>query len=1307
LTGTVQDAFTNTVTSNVSTITFIDSSGAGAVTGLTSLAAVNGVATDTVTGLTAGPVVVDAAGDSFTSNTVTITVNPAPNITTTSLPGATKTGAYSQTVVGTGGVTPYVWSLSAGALPSGLTLNSSTGVISGTVPSGGASSSFTVKMVDAQGVSDTQPLTITVNAVPTITAATLATATDTQSAYSQTLATTGGTTPFTWTVSSGALPSGLSINATTGVISGAVGASATTQAFGVTLTDANGVTATQSFTINVNAAPNITTLTLPGATKTGTYAQTLVATGGTTPLAWSISSGILPAGLTINAATGVISGTVSNSAVSETFVATVTDSNGVSDTQSLTIIVNGAPSITTLTLPGATKTGTYSQTVAGTGGTTPYTWSISSGILPTGLAIAPSTGVISGTVNAGATTQTFTVKLTDADGVTATQSYTITVNAVPTISTTSLATATDTQTGYSQTLVGAGGTTPYVWTLTTGILPAGLTLNASSGLISGTLSASAVTEPFTVTLTDADGVIVTKALTITVNAAPNITTTTLPGVTKGTVYPSQTLTLTGGTSPFTWSSTGSLPPGITLSSAGVISGTDSTTTGTYSFTAIVTDSNGVSDTQALSITVNAAPSVSTSTLPAATQTQTTYSQTLTGTGGTTPYTWTLTTGILPLGLNLSSGGVINGTVSATAVTEPFTVTLTDADGVTATKALSITVNTVPNITTTSLPDATQGQTTYSQSLVVTGGTSPFTWTKTGTLPTGLTLSSGGVITGTVTATPAVYSFTAIATDSNGVSDTQSLTITVAAAPNITTLTMPDATEGKAYGSHTLTLTGGTSPFTWSSTGTLPPGITLSSAGVISGTDSTTNGIYSFSAVVTDVNGVSDTQALTITVNAAPSVTTTSLAGATQTEVGYSQTLAGSGGTTPYTWTETGTMPTGLTLSTGGVISGTVTASANTYSFTVTLTDAYGATATKALSIVVKAAPSITTTSPLATATDNQTTYSQTLTGTGGQTSYVWTLASGTLPSGLNLSSGGVINGTLSGSATSQTFTVTLTDANGAAVSKSLTINVNAAPNITTGSLPDVTKGFAYGNQTLTETGGTGTLTWSLSSGPLPTGLTLSTGGVISGTETGNANSYPIAVKVTDANGVSDTQALTIMVNAVPTVSTTSPLPAATQTEIGYSQTLTETGGTSPFTWSETGAMPAGLSLSSGGLISGNVGAGAVTETIVAEVTDADGATATKSLLITVNVPPNITSTSPLTGATHGHPYSVTLNETGGTSAFTWSETGALPAGLNLNASTGIISGTETGADNTYNFTAKVTDANGVTDTQALSITVTG
>jgi len=224
---------------------------------------------------------------------------------------------------------------------------------------------------------------------------------------------------------------------------------------------------------------------------------------------------------------------------------------------------------------------------------------------------------------------------------------------------------------------------------------------------------------------------------------------------------------------------------------------------------------------------------------------------------------------------------------------------------------------------------------------------------------------------------------------------------------------------------------------------------------------------------------------------------------------------------------------------------------------------------------------------------------------------------------------------------------------------------------------------------------------------LPTGLTLSTGGVISGTETGNANSYPIAVKVTDANGVSDTQALTIMVNAVPTVSTTSPLPAATQTEIGYSQTLTETGGTSPFTWSETGAMPAGLSLSSGGLISGNVGAGAVTETIVAEVTDADGATATKSLLITVNVPPNITSTSPLTGATHGHPYSVTLNETGGTSAFTWSETGALPAGLNLNASTGIISGTETGADNTYNFTAKVTDANGVTDTQALSITVTG
>ncbi len=116
------------------------------------------------------------------------------------------------------------------------------------------------------------------------------------------------------------MPSGLTLNACTGVISGTVGASALSETFTVKVVDANGVSATKSLTINVNLKPSISPSTLPGATKTGTYSQTLSTSGGTTPFGtWSITSGSLPAGLTLNATTGVISGTVLSTAVSENF----------------------------------------------------------------------------------------------------------------------------------------------------------------------------------------------------------------------------------------------------------------------------------------------------------------------------------------------------------------------------------------------------------------------------------------------------------------------------------------------------------------------------------------------------------------------------------------------------------------------------------------------------------------------------------------------------------------------------------------------------------------------------------------------------------------------------------------------------------------------------------------------------------------------------------------------------------------------------------------------------------------------------
>ena len=473
-----------------------------------------------------------------------------------------------------------------------------------------------------------------------------------------------------------------------------------------------------------------------------------------------------------------------------------------------------------------------------------------------------------------------------------------------------------------------------------------------------TTAAGNGTHTLTAVARDAAGNTTTSSgVTVTVsNVAPpplNITTTALPAATVGTAY-GQTLAATGGTTPYTWSlATGTLPPGLSLSGGGVLSGTP-TTAGSFSFTAQVTDSVGATDTQALSVTVNALPplNITTTSLPAATV-GTAYSQTLAATGGTTPYTWSLASGTLPAGLSLSGGGVLSGTPT-TAGSFSFTPQVTDGIGATDTQPLSLTVSAPLNITTTSLPAATVG-TAYSQALAATGGTTPYTWSlATGTLPPGLSLSGGGVLSGTPT-TAGSFSFTVRVTDSASATDTQPLSVTVSAPPNITTTSLPAATVGTAY-SQTLVATGGTTPYTWSlAAGSLPPGLSLNGA-VLSGTP-TTAGTSNFTVRVTDNVGATDTQALSLTVNAPPpvNITTTSLPGGT---VGapYSQTLAATGGIAPYTWSlSSGTLPPGLGLSVGGVLGSSPT-TAGTYTFTVQVTDNIGATDTQVLSLTVSTTP---------------------------------------------------------------------------------------------------------------------------------------------------------------------------------------------------------------------------------------------------------------------------------------------------------------------------------------------------------------
>lgn len=329
---------------------------------------------------------------------------------------------------------------------------------------------------------------------------------------------------------------------------------------------------------------------------------------------------------------------------------------------------------------------------------------------------------------------------------------------------------------YSASVSGSGSLPPYTWSVTPA-LPANLSLDATTGAITGTpITAGATTLTFTLHDSLSPPQTVQKSLTLTIHPPPaalSITTTSLPNGTVGQAY-NQPVLATGGTGPLTWSivvpGTGTLPPPLGINPmTGVISGTP-TATGTFLFTVQVADTAGQVVTRALSITINlpAPPTITTpSPLPGGTVGQP-YSQTLTATGGTPPLAWSKT-GSLPANLTLSPTGTISGTPTITG-TSSFTVTVTDALSQSATKTFSLTISAAPpplTITTTSLPNASVGK-TYNPQLQNSGGVAPFIWSVAPPLPTGLSLNtSNGKISGTPAAgTAGTYSLTFTVLDSS-------------------------------------------------------------------------------------------------------------------------------------------------------------------------------------------------------------------------------------------------------------------------------------------------------------------------------------------------------------------------------------------------------------------------------------------------------------------------------------------------------------------------------------------------------------
>jgi hypothetical protein len=888
--------------------------GTGGTGAYTYVWAPSGGTSATASGLIAGTYTVTVKDANLCQATQSFTITePAALTATTAQTNVLCNGGTtgSASVVVSGGTTgyTYVWS------PSGGTAASATGLTAG---------NYSVLITDANGCTLTKNFTITQPGALVVTAGTQNNVSCNGGANaSATVNVTGGTTPYSYDWN------GTPIGDSTATISGLSAGTYT-----ATVTDANGCTGTQSFTITQPAALAVTTSqTNVSCFGASNGSATVAVTGGTGAYTYLWA----PSGGTAATASGLAVGT---------YTVTIKDVNLCQTIQSFTITSTQALAVTPAQTNVSCNGGTNgSATVAVTGGTGTYTYAWA----PSGGTAATASGLVTGT---------YTVTITDGNGCTATQSFTITQPAVL------AATATQTNvlcngasTGTAGVTV-SGGTSPYTYLWA----PSGGTAATATGLTAGT---------YTVTIKDANLCQITQSFTIT---QPTALTATAGAQTNllcnGASNGSATVNATGGTGAYTY---------LWAPSGGTAATATGLTAGTYTVT--VKDANLCQATQSFTITQPTALTATTTQTNILCFGAATGSATVSATGGTGAYTYAWA----------PSGGTAATATALAAGT--YTCTITDANGCILTKTVTITQTPLLIVNGSSNNISCNGTANGVASVSVTGGTAPYTYSwapsgGTGAVATGL---SGGTYTCTVT-------------DANGCIKTRTFTILEQTSITVTSIKTNILCHGATNGSATVSATGGVPNYSYAwSTGAGGPTLT----GLAEGT---------YTCTVTDALGCSVVHTINITAPDALAVaisqTNVTCSGNNDGSLGVAVT----GGTGPYTYAWTPNLGTGATLT-----------GLNVGNYSVTITDANGCSTLRNFSLSQPAPLTATiTTTNVNCFGGNDGTALAAVTGGTPPFTYSWTAPGGGTPDPLNLVSG--------------TYTVTITDANGCTFTGSVTIN---------------------------------------------------------------------------------------------------------------------------------------------------------------------------------------------------------------------------------------------------------------------------